>query len=237
MKGILFSDPMSLAVLEDRKDQTRRVIVPQPILHTHGFYTEADWKNELPKYVNSTLNENEFFCKYCGAGIRPDGHSIYKPKYQVKDILYVRETHFVLGKWVKNGRTKIGNQKWTFVALHSEIRYSNNPPEKYKISRDKKNPECPYWYKRLGRFMPQKYARTFIEITEVRMERLQEITEENAMSEGISLPNYAEQAIKDVKYPEPSEIYHELWNLINGDGSWESNPWVFVYKFKKVDKP
>jgi len=83
-------------------------------------------------------------------------------------------------------------------------------------------------------FMPEKYARYFIKITNVRVERLQDISEEDSMTEGISLPNYAEQTITDVRYPEPSAIFQDLWNSINGSESWDINPWVWVYTFELI---
>lgn len=84
-------------------------------------------------------------------------------------------------------------------------------------------------------FMPREACRILLEVTDVRVERLQDISEEDAMAEGISLPNYAEQAIKDVQYPEPSAIYAELWESINGKGSWEKNPWVWVVSFRRIE--
>lgn len=83
-------------------------------------------------------------------------------------------------------------------------------------------------------FMPREACRILLEVTDVRVERLQDISEEDAIAEGISLPNYAEQAIKDIFFPEPSAIYSELWESINGKGSWDKNPWVWVIEFKKV---
>lgn len=85
-------------------------------------------------------------------------------------------------------------------------------------------------------FMPREACRLMLEVTDVRVERLQDISEEDAIAEGISLPNYAEQAIKDIFFPEPSAIYSELWESINGKGSWDKNPWIWVIGFKILDK-
>jgi hypothetical protein len=80
-------------------------------------------------------------------------------------------------------------------------------------------------------FMPKQFSRIKLQITDIRVEKLCDISEEDAMAEGIDLPNYAEQANKDVKYPEPSDIYAELWDEINGTGSWIKNSWVWVIIF------
>lgn len=87
-------------------------------------------------------------------------------------------------------------------------------------------------------FMPKEAARIYLEIKEVRVERLQNISANSAISEGISLPNYAEQYIKDVDYPTPPEIFCELWDSINGKKySWSSNPFVWVIEFEQIDNP
>jgi len=138
-----------------------------------------------------------------------------KSKYKTEDILWVRET------WVWEGETKytdIQQIGWFFYKADFN---EGEGPTKWKPSI----------------FMPKEAARIFLEVTNVRVEKVQDISEEDAMSEGINLPNYAEQAIKDVKYPEPSEIFMELWDSINGKKyPWSSNPWVFVYEFKKIEK-
>jgi len=75
--------------------------------------------------------------------------------------------------------------------------------------------------------MPRYAARLFLEVREVRVERLQDITEADAMAEGV-LP-YDNQVLRAKSY------FEELWNAINGKGAWESNPWVFVYEFMRVE--
>ncbi len=98
----------------------------------------------------------------------------------------------------------------------------------YKASNPQFNP---VWKPSI--FMPKEACRIKLLVKNIRVEKLCDITEENAMAEGISLPNYAEQAIKDVKYPEPSDIYAELWDEINGTGAWIKNPWVWVIEFNR----
>lgn len=72
--------------------------------------------------------------------------------------------------------------------------------------------------------MPKKASRLTLEITGVVCERLQDISEEDAQAEGIDVPH--------IGCSVPSEKFAELWESINGDDSWDKNPWVWVVKFK-----
>jgi hypothetical protein len=78
--------------------------------------------------------------------------------------------------------------------------------------------------------MPRWASRILLEITSVRVERLQDISEADALAEGVphslNLPGgrFAR------------ENFEHLWWTINGDGSWESNPWVWVVEFKRVQQ-
>ena len=69
--------------------------------------------------------------------------------------------------------------------------------------------------------MPRKYSRITLEVTGVRVERLQDISHADAMAEGMAL----DDAIYD---------YSRLWEQINGTGSWDANPWVWVIEFQRV---
>ena len=75
--------------------------------------------------------------------------------------------------------------------------------------------------------MPRYAARLFLEVREVRVERLQDITEAAAKAEGV-LP-FNNQVLRAKSY------FEELWNAINGKGAWESNPWVFVYELMRAE--
>lgn len=76
-------------------------------------------------------------------------------------------------------------------------------------------------------FMKREYSRLPLEIVSVRVERLQEITRGDAMAEGCPFSNMADG-------PDPRQWYREMWESINGKGSWDKNPWVWVIGFRKV---
>lgn len=150
-------------------------------------------------------------------------------KYKTGNTLWVREEHYRYGFWKKNGLTKKGNQKWVFFAASEDVKYFDNPPDVYRISRDKFNPELRQWYKRLARFMPKSACRIKLEITNIRVERLQDISESDAKAEGVeTLGLYPGYNVSN------RGKYEGLWNLINGNDSWDLNPWVWVIEFKRI---
>lgn len=91
-------------------------------------------------------------------------------------------------------------------------------------------------------FMPEKYARYFIEITHIKKEPLLEITEDDAIAEGIEkgFLNHGQKVIyKDYTdkkncWENPIDSYRTLWESINGKRSWRVDPEVWVYEFKLV---
>jgi hypothetical protein len=70
-------------------------------------------------------------------------------------------------------------------------------------------------------FMPRFASRITLEITNVCVERLQDITEAGAQAEGVS-------------FIEARDGFRPLWEKINGDGSWNANPWVWVIEFRRI---
>lgn len=135
-----------------------------------------------------------------------------KPKYNEGDILWVRET------WAK---TEIG-----FV-YKAKTCGNDKPKNGWKPSI----------------FMPKEAARFFLKVTGVKAERLQDISREDAIAEGIErfddatfwYKNYLNQPLPGCSNPITS--FQTLWMSINGVESWQSNPWVWVYEFKKIAKP
>lgn len=81
--------------------------------------------------------------------------------------------------------------------------------------------------KRPSIFMPRWASRITLEITGMRVERLQDISRGDAMAEGCPFPNMANGA-------DPRQWYADLWQQINGRGSWGTNPWVWVVAFRKL---
>ena len=75
--------------------------------------------------------------------------------------------------------------------------------------------------------MPKAAARIWLEVEEVKVEMLQNISDEDAKAEGVT-PDLATDHPKGVYYT----AFSDLWTKINGNGSWLSNPWVWVVKFK-----
>jgi hypothetical protein len=75
------------------------------------------------------------------------------------------------------------------------------------------------------RFMPRKMARIFLAVTEIRIQKLQEISEADAIAEGVTIP------YTDWTY---GAAFEAKWREINGYKSWDANPWVFVIGFKKT---
>jgi hypothetical protein len=81
-------------------------------------------------------------------------------------------------------------------------------------------------------FMPRWASRITLEITDVRVQRLQEISGEDAASEGVTVEGFwsADFAV------DPRRIeFMKLWTSINGEGSWLNNPWIWAITFKRVE--
>lgn len=80
-----------------------------------------------------------------------------------------------------------------------------------------------------GIHMFRRDSRITLGVTGVRVERLQAISRGDAMAEGCPFANMASG-------PDPREWYRDLWNEINGHGSWDANPWVWVVEFRRVEQ-
>lgn len=96
--------------------------------------------------------------------------------------------------------------------------------------------------------MPKSACRIFLEITDIKVERLQDISEEDAMREGVYGSTYIGCGYADyLKSSEPLnatqtvfsayDSFQSLWQKINGPESWEANLFVWVISFKKINKP
>jgi hypothetical protein len=211
-RPILFSAPMVRAILAGTKTQTRRVVRDCWGVSDGVPYTAA------PAGLACT-GKAEIRCPHGTTGTK----------------LWVRETFFAFGRWETRFSEKKGRDEWHFVdmTLESGHAYSyaadGGQPVPMRGKRDAG--VTPGWWKRPAIFMPRAASRITLEITEVRVERLQAISEEDLAAEGI-------QELIDAGVDHdgtPLDTYRVLWEGLNGRGSWDANPHVWCISFKRVD--
>lgn len=221
-RAITFSRSMVLAIDEGRKTMTRRLMPYQSAIATHA------------EYFSPIISGSSVY-NYAGDEL------ISTAPYRVGDRLWVRETHYALGRWepIEGVLTPTGQQKWRFVDCSRGLPLFEPPAAGFRSSMSKTDPATIAWHKRLARFMPRKYSRTRLLVTAVRVERLHAITEVDARAEGIvdggcltcGMPEPCECA-----RPEPSarDAFAALWNSLHGPDAWDADPWVAVINFQRV---
>lgn len=200
-RPILFNDEMVRAILDGRKTQTRRSMKPQP--EKRGAFWEwggAGWSLDH--------------------GVVPvvQGHSMSArcPYGQPGDRLWVREAHAFVP---------------TSAYAHSEgVQQTINP---HCRNQDTAAIYRQGWERSTGGFrwrpsihMPRWASRLLLEVTAVRVERLQDITEADAIAEGGPVDSPCGLA---------TGWFADLWDKINGDDAWGANPWVWVVEFQRVE--
>lgn len=204
-KPILFSTPMVKAILENRKFQTRRVI------KNKSGYSDKVWFSGVPHNTNETGYKIAYLKVPYDSEKDIIGDRICSP-FEIGDRLWVRETHFIHSiNQVGAGIGVVEYKNGTTLHLHYE-------PDSVLTQWDKWRPSI---------FMPRWASRITLEVTEIRVQRLQEISHEDITAEGLG-DGYTEIGW--------NYAFGQLWNQINekrGYG-WEVNPWVFAYTFKRV---
>jgi hypothetical protein len=210
-RPILFSTPMIQAILEGRKTQTRRVVkLPKEVDPNH--FDKA----------SSPIGTGEFTIVHW-----PYDHyelvTIKCPYGQVGDVLWVRETWAAVGC--------IGGHPYEHIYQYK----ADFPNGNWSGGAD----WCFEGWKP-SIHMPYAACRLKLEITNIRVERLQDISDEDAMSEGVGeheigcpelreLDGYPKCKCGDLSYV---DSFQKLWQSINGPESWDNNPWVWVVEFK-----
>ena len=216
-RPIIFSAPMVRAMLDGRKTQTRRVLKPQP----EYIESSGRWKWSLPPKTRrnvtggSVATGSREFWEYAPNGSFP---------YAVGDRLWVRE------------------------AWRAEAGYDDTPPRALEYD------SCMICFEANGAWsdhdamtyagrlrpsihMPRWASRLTLTVTEVRVQRLQDISEADAVAEGcdavlaltIKRPNGAHPG-------NPRECYCDLWNSLHGPGAWDRNDWVAAITFDVVKR-
>ena len=198
---------MVRAILDGRKTQTRRIVKPQP-LHVTPFMTGQLGGEKTPTgEFGLHLNNDRVIEKH-----------VRCPYGQPGDRLWVREACYVESIGTANGY----GRHILYRATDQDAPVSKWTPSIH---------------------MPRWASRITLEVESVRVERLQDISEEDAIAEGIEC--WEERGVDDAQdyYRDyitgghcynPIASYRSLWESINGPGSWEANPWVWVITFKRV---
>lgn len=230
---ILFSSPMVQAINADRKTQTRRAIKDQSIGDRFSHVTEdgsahIEWEG-VPCCGTGVWEVPE----YCADVPCPYG----KPG----DRLLVKETFFAYGRWETRFSAKKGRDEWHFIDMTEECGFSylyaaDNPDRALAKGR---GTLLPGWHRRPAIFMPRRAIRIFLEVVSVRVERLQDISEADAIAEGVQSVGGGRYWLgADGLTPRGSAVtaYRDLWIHINGAESWDENPWVWVVEFKKIEE-
>lgn len=216
-----FSAPMVRALLAGTKTQTRRILKPSSV-------SEA-WPGTMwPLFVNG----------------KRTGSSSADPE--------VNRLPDDLGGLVSAPiPTLVGDRLWVREAWRSHAQYddlapsqmSGDEPVRYGADGNQQTWGYPAISK-IGRYrpsmlMPRWASRLTLTVTDVRVQRLKEISEDDARAEGAYIArrsgrvadNYESMAIAGIWFATARHWYADLWDRINGPGSWDANPWVAAYTF------
>ena len=211
---ILFSSEMVKAILEGRKTQTRRIIKPQPPNDKYQLITLIDTTDSEER---KHRGKNQWAI-IDGLNIVADQKIYFKSRYQVGDRLWVRET-FCYGN-VSGAENGEGNPDILFI---SQCKGESDIIFKEEALRENIDIEEVVW--RPSIHMPKWAARIWLEVTGVKVERVQDISIKDAFAEGVST--------QQASHAQP--FFQSLWDSLNAKRgySWKSNPWVWVIEFKR----
>jgi len=223
-RPILFSGSMVRAILEGRKIQTRRVVkLPNRVLSRTGphkllFYNTGS--HQYPGWHKGYSGDQP-----PGLAVRCHGdgttQKVPSPYGIPGDGLWVKEPFLIeeVGLGAHNYRyraddTTRGAGAGDWLQIKGQVFDAHNPPDEYR------------W--RPSIFMYRFASRIQLEVLSIRVERVQDITEEDAQAEGTDLGPWGSWRI----------AFAELWDSINAKRgfSWESNPWCWVVDFKRIEK-
>lgn len=210
-RPVLFSGQMVRAILEGRKTVTRRAVKPAfpasviQVLPFAGDHSAC--MPVMPGTPDQPWDEQTRICPYG----KPD------------DRLWVRESlsfdpeygHY----YAAGGRH--GETVYLCSLFDDEDKQTG--PSYDGLLPERSVPSI---------HLHRRYSRILLEITAVRVERLQDITEQQALAEGVA--SCAQDLDPDGNGYSPGELFSILWSSINGTDSWNANPWVWVVEFKRV---
>lgn len=205
-RPILFSAPMIRAILKGRKSQTRRLIKRRDrvsLFHdgwTDGYIMDSGNAEWRQKEVAYAVGDRLWVREACFAQSSPDGEGVAYPADS---------------SWRIIDHTKEATEKWLDL-----LYYRRRNDDGCEGSTGKLVPPI---------HMPRWASRITLKVTEVKVERLQDISEQDALAEGCRHHHDPDGDGQNV-----IEQFSYLWQSIHGPGSWEANPWVVALTFTRV---
>ena len=210
-RPILFSAPMVRAILAGSKTQTRRIVKPQPDV----IYGMSMGQRTAPFEMRFGSETRDVHCPYGQPGDR---------------------------LWVKEQTLKVEDHGWVGPV------YTESDAGRYALAwgygeSDDPDHIPPHAIKRRPSiFMTRAMCRITLEVTGVRVELLNSISEADAIAEGGTEALRGWWTHEGVQWNDPGpndkfggtaiDSYRLLWESINGAGSWDANPWVWVIEFR-----
>lgn len=274
-KPILFSGPMVRAILEGRKTQTRRAIrlkwkvkkpskyEPNPtseVCALSGGCSAERWPNgTMWTWDSRGIGGENWNEQDLGPGEKPDmlpliahRQGFLLPSHPIGSDMWVKETCSVISvyAWHQDGLTESAYRIEYRAGGHRHIEYSGSfgGDKEYVQAYDRQRG---VW--RPAIFMPRWASRITLKVMDVRVQRLRDISAEDAKAEGLKclskdggrtwkwgIPDSDGEPGNDDHgwywqdwRTDPVAAYRHLWESINGPGSWDANPWVWVYTFNQ----
>lgn len=218
IKPILFNTEMVRAILDGRKTCTRRIVRPP-------YFVDGDENDKRSLITLRTATKNSSLYRQIGQMPYPDA------PYRINDILYVRETweHFECcccegdehGNCYREPQQSVLNKSCGCYMYRAT-------DEIYGDAR---------WHPSIH--MPKEAARIWLKVTNVRVERLQEINGDDALAEGVDKYIHANGTLNE---DQTITSFIGIWNStikksnLNCYG-WNANPWIWVIEFERCEKP
>lgn len=201
---ILFSAPMVRAIFDGHKTQTRRMIKWPTCFHAGPSADQVDNLGDCETIV-ATDNDGK-------------QHFIRSPYGAAGDRLWVRENG-----WQRPDRTprmmRDGADTWEPYYFDADLTASDH--EQFKAWGFRRRPSI---------HMPRAFCRLLLDVVDLRVQRLQETSEDDAKAEGLTTPAYP-PGVAPATF---RRAYANLWDTLNAKrGSWNSNPWIWTVTFRR----
>ncbi|EPB9455394.1 hypothetical protein ACRUP2_002134 [Yersinia enterocolitica] len=242
-KPILFNAEMVNAILSGRKTQTRRIMKVQPSEHFHPQTIHGDMDFTAHWYTPGVIDKDGYLqpARKDVFGVADEDEGYTCPLGAVGDQLWVREAYRMARSLDTHSPSEVAElslnagykNPWAPIQLEADgVRTGewagfDTPPIVTEPGKLRPSLHMPRWASRIN-----------LLITGVRVERLQDISQEDAQAEGMELtgwrPTYSDPD-SGGEYETPYDNFAELWTSIYGEESWQANPWVWVIEFERME--